>query len=375
MGKDSFHHEGTKITKLRMFIEKISESFVCFVVKEAVRESHNTFSPNKTDQLKTLLVTFVIAWLSLAHAATATDKVRIGYSGATVSNAMLWVTEEGKLFQKNGIDPEILYLQTTLGQTAMIAGEIDMCVYSASLLAPARLQGADVVMVVSFLNKPIYRLVVRPEIRTVADLKGKRLGITRFGTVTDWTTRLLVSRLGLDPERDVTLVQVGDVPVLLTALSAAKTIDGAIIQPPYYVKAVASGMHVLANMQEMDIPVQQTGLNTTQKFIARSPDIVRRAVKSIIEGIHLMRTNPGIAKRAIARRMQIKNEKELEDTYQLLRSFVQVKPYPSLEGFKTIFAELSKRVPAAKNADAKDYVDTRFIEELDRSGFIDGLYR
>ena len=320
-----------------------------------------------------LLIILSIALLS--KAALGADKIRIGYSGATISNAMLWVTDEAKLFQKNGIDPEILYLQTTLGQTALIAGEIDMCVYSGSLLSAARLQGADVVMVASFLNKPIYRLVVRPEIRAVTDLRGKRLGITRFGTVTDSTTRLLVGRLGLDPDKDVILVQVGEVPVLLTSLIAGKTIDGAIIQPPFYQKAVASGMHVLANMQEMDILVQQTGLNTTRKFIARNPDVVRRAVKSIIEGIHMMRENPAIAKRAIAKRMQTRDEKELEDSYQLLRSFIQVKPYPTLEGFKTIFADLAKRVPAAKNADPKDYVDTRFIDELDRSGFIDKLYR
>ena len=325
--------------------------------------------------LPRLLALTLSAILSTAPLSFAADKVRIGYSGATISNAMLWVTDEGKLFLRNGIDPELLYLQTTLGQTALIAGEIAMCVYSGSLLSAARLQGADVIMVASFLNKPIYRLVVRPGIRSAADLKGKRLGITRFGTVTDSTTRLLVARLGLDPEKDVILVQVGDVPVLLTSLIAGKTIDGAIIQPPYYQKAVAAGMHVLANMQEMDILVQQTGLNTTQKFIARNPDVVRRAVKSIVEGIHVMRENPAVAKRAIAKRMQIRDEKELEDSYQLLRGFVQVKPYPTLEGFKTIFADLSKRVPAAKNADPKDYVDTRFIEELDRSGFIDKLYR
>jgi NitT/TauT family transport system substrate-binding protein len=319
------------------------------------------------------LVNF-IALIPVAKSFAA-DKVRIGYSGATVSNAMLWVTEEGKLFQKNGIDPQILYLQTTLGQTAMIAGEIDMCVYSGSLLSSARLQGADVVMVVSFLNKPLYRLVVRPEIKTVADLKGKRLGITRFGTVTDSMSRLLVGKLGLDPDKDVSYVQVGDVPILLASLSSGKIIDGAIIQPPYYLKAVASGMRVLVNMQDMDVPVQQTGLNTTQKFITRNPDVVRRVVKSVIEGIHLMRTNPAVAKRALSKRMQIKDEKEIEDTYQLLKSFVQPKPYPTLEGFKTIFEDLAKRVPAAKTANAKDYVDTRFIEELDKAGFIDALYR
>jgi len=257
----------------------------------------------------------------------------------------------------------------------MIAGEIDMCVYSGSLLSSARLQGVDVVMVASFLNKPLYRLVVRPEIKTVADLKGKRLGITRFGTVTDSMSRLLIGKLGLDPDKDVSYIQVGDVPILLASLSTGRIIDGAIIQPPYYLKAVASGMRVLVNMQEMDIPVQQTGLNTTQRFIAKNHDIARRVVKSVIEGIYLMRTNAAVAKRALSKRMQIKDEKEIEDTYQLLRSFVQTKPYPTLDGFKTIFEDLAKRVPAAKNANPKEYVDTRFIEELDKSGYIDGLYR
>jgi ABC-type nitrate/sulfonate/bicarbonate transport system substrate-binding protein len=107
-----------------------------------------------------VVLSLLIVWFA-ARQTFGADKVRIGYSGATISNAMLWVTDEGKLFQKNGIDPELLYLQTTLGQTALIAGEIEMCVYSGSLLSAARVQGADVVMVASFLNKPIYRLVVR----------------------------------------------------------------------------------------------------------------------------------------------------------------------------------------------------------------------
>lgn len=341
------------------FVRRVLESALTAVDQELV--------------VGTILTLTLLGWPVFSDGA---DRVRIGYSGATVSNAMLWVTEEGKLFERNNIDAQVLYLQTTLGQTALIVGEIDMCVYSASLLASARVQGADVVMVTSFLNRPLYRLVVRPEIRTVADLKGKRLGVTRFGTVTDSTTRLLVSRLGLDPDKDVSYVQVGDVPVLMASLSSGnKIIDGAIIQPPYYQKLVASGLRVLANMQEMDIPFQQTGLNTTQKFIAKNPDVVRRAVRSVIEGIHRMRTNPTIAKRALAKRMQIRDEKELEESYQLLKSFIQVKPYPSLEGFRTIFEDLAKRVPAAKNANPKDYVDTSFIEELDRSGFIDALYR
>ena len=157
----------------------------------------------------------------------------------------------------------------------MIAGEIDMCSYSASLLAPARVQGADLVMIVSFQQKLNYRLVVRPEIRTLAELKGKVLGVTRYGTVNDATMRLLLNKLGVDPERDVRLIQVGDsAPVVATALIAGKTFDGALLQPPYYNKAVEAGMRVFANMEEMDIPFQQVGLNTTQKYIAKNPDVV-----------------------------------------------------------------------------------------------------
>ncbi|HEV8719901.1 MAG TPA: hypothetical protein VGW77_04580 [Candidatus Binatia bacterium] len=100
-----------------------------------------------------IAVTILLVGAVLTDSIIAADKIRIGYSGATVSNAMLWVTDEGKLFQKNGIDPQILYVQTTLGQTAMIAGEIDMCVYSGSLLSSARLQGADVVMVARWHNR------------------------------------------------------------------------------------------------------------------------------------------------------------------------------------------------------------------------------
>jgi NitT/TauT family transport system substrate-binding protein len=288
----------------------------------------------------------------------------------------LWVAHEGKLFEKNGLNPEVLFLRNNLGQSAMIAGEIDMCSYSASLLAPARVQGADLVMIVSFQQKLNYRLVVRPEIRALADLKGKVLGVTRYGTVNDATMRLLLSKLGLDPERDVRLIQVGDsAPVVVTSLISGKTFDGALLQPPYYNKAVESGMRVFANMEEMDIPFQQAGLNTTQRYIAKNPDTVRRVVKSIIEGVQVTRANPSVAKRSIARYMHIKDEKVLEDSYQQLKSTAEIKPYPSPEGFKTILDELAKKLPAARTANPRDFMDARFIQELDKSGYIDGLYK
>ena len=323
--------------------------------------------------IKPLVITVL---LLLPRASFAGDKIRLGYSGLSPATAMLWVAQEGKLFEKNGLTPDVLFLRNNLGQSALIAGEIEMCSYSASLLAPARVQGADLVMIVSFQQKLNYRLVVRPEIRTLVDLKGKVLGVTRYGTVNDATMRLLLSKLGLNPDRDVTLIQVGDsAPVVATSLIAGKTFDGALLQPPWYNRAVEAGMRVFANMEEMDIPFQQVGLNTTQRYIAKSPDVVRRVVKAIIEGVQLTRANPAVAKRALARYMQIKDEKVLEESYQQLKSTAEIKPYPSAEGFKTILDELAKKLPAARNANPRDFMDVRFIHELDKSGYIDGLYR
>ena len=302
----------------------------------------------------------------------AADKIRISYSGPTVSNALLWVTKEGKLFDKNGLDVEVLYLAGSFGQSALLANEIQLAVYTGLLLTPARLQGADVVMVASFLDHLLSRLVVRPDIRSAADLNGKKLGVTRFGTASDFGMRLIVSRLGLNPDTDVAILQIGDNPMRVASLQG-KVVDGAIFDPPDYKKAVEAGGRVLMNLEEVAIPYQHAGLVTTRKFIANRPDIVKRAVQSIVEGAALVKRDPEIAKRALTKRLRIKDEKELEETYQLLRGFTRAKPYPSVEGFRAILGDLVKRLPAAKNADPRDFVDSKFIEELDKSGYIDTL--
>lgn len=300
------------------------------------------------------------------------DRIRISYSGPSISNALLWVTQEGRLFEKNGLDVEVLYLAGSLGQSALIAGEVQLAVYTGLLMSPARLQGADVVMVASFLDQLLSRLVVRPEIRSPADLKGKRLGVTRFGTASDFGMRLMVSRLGLNPDTDVSILQIGDNPTRVAALQA-KTIDGAIFDPPEYKKAVEAGGRVLLNLEEMKAPYQHAGLVTTRKLIAARPDLIRRAVKSVVEGAALVKRDPETSKRALRKRLRLRDEKELEESYQLLKGFTRAKPYPSIDGFKAVLADLAKRMPAAKNADPREFIDGRFIEEIDRSGFIDGL--
>ena len=321
-----------------------------------------------------ILLLLIAVLLFFSDTSPAADRLRISYSGPSISNALLWVSKEGNLFEKNGLDVEVIYLAGSLGQSALIAGETQFAVYTGLLMTPARLQGADVTMIASFLDHLLSRLVVRPDIRSAADLRGKRLGITRFGTASDFGMRLMVSKLGLNPDRDVSILQIGDNPTRLVALQA-RSIDGAIFDPPEYRKAVEAGGHVLFNLEETIIPYQHAGLVSTRKFISSRPDITRRVVKSIVEGAALVRKEPAIAKRALSARLHIKDGRELQETYQLLAGFTRPKPYPNLDGFRAILSSLTNRMPSAKTADLKDFSEPKFIEELDQSGYIDSLYK
>jgi len=321
-----------------------------------------------------ILILIIVSVVFFVSPSSAADKLRIGYGAPSVAMSVLWITKEGRIFEKNGLDVEVLYLESALVQRALIAGNIAFGEMTGSLMSAPRLQGADLVMVAGFLNKLLYRLIARPEISSATDLKGKRVGVSRFGAGADRATRLLLSKLGLNAEKDLTLIQVGGAPTRLAAL-IANSIDATIVEPPDHKKAQDAGMRLLANMEEMNVPFQHTGLVTTRAQLAKAPDISRRVVKSFVEGIHLAITNTEVAKQAFRRYIRLQQDREQEEAVQVLRSFLPRKPYPTMDGFKAVFAELAEQLPAAKTADPKDFVDTRLLGELDRSGYIDGLYR
>jgi ABC-type nitrate/sulfonate/bicarbonate transport system substrate-binding protein len=316
-------------------------------------------------------VLFVFAF---APRPSTASNLKIGYGALSLGYALIWVTKEARLFEKNGLDPDVLYLESNLVRTALISGEVAFGAMSGAAMAAPRLQGADLVVVLGFQNNLPFRLVARPEIKSAADLRNKRIGVAGFGLLAERAARLVIAKLGLNPDRDVVFLQTGGEATRLTALVNG-SIDATVLNPPVHKKAVEAGMRVLANMQEMEIPFQNSALVATQRFIGKNPDVMRRLTKSFVDGIHLVKTNPDSAKRAIGKYMRIKDEKDLDEAYEILASLTQRKPYPTLEGFKNIIAELSAKIPAAKSADPKDFVNIRFLDELDRSGYIDKLYR
>jgi len=244
---------------------------------------------------------------------------------------------------------------------------------TGSLMFSARLQGADPVMIAGVQDVLNDRLMVRPNINSVEELRGKRVGVFRFGSASHLRLLNVLPRYGMT-ERDVTFLQVGDTPERLIALGSG-AIEATLLSPPDHFQPQRLGMKTLLNLRDLNVPYQGTGLVTTQRLLAKNRDLGRRFLKAFVEAIHAVRTNPALAKRALAKYRQIKDEKQLDDAYQALREIAKPKPYPSIDGFRTIIKDASERIPAARTANPKDFMDTSLLEELDRSGYIDTLYK
>lgn len=331
--------------------------------------------PLKVTRHKSIMTLITVLVASFcAPGAHGQDKIRVGYGSLSTSYAAIWVAGEARLFQKNGIDAEVLYLESALVRTALLTGDIAMGGMSGTTMAAPRLQGADPILIASFSNSLQYRLVVRPDIRTVADLKGKRVGVAGFGLGAHRGAQIMLAKLGLNPDTDVTMLQIGGDPTRLAALLSG-TIDASVFNPPLHKRAAEAGMRVLANIEDMGFSVQASALVTTDRFTKKNYDLTRRAIRSIIESIHLIKTNPEITKRSIRKYLRFKDERDTEEAYQIMRDTLARKPYPTVEGVKTVLEELSPKLPAAKTAQPRDFMDTRFIDELDRSGYIDRLYK
>ena len=311
--------------------------------------------------------------LSLPGVSIAADRIRISYSSPGPQHGLLWIGDTAGILKKNNLDVEVIYMPGNISAPSLMSSEIQFGQMTGALMSPIRLQGSDPVMLLSVQELLDDRLVVRPNIKTPEELKGKRIAISRFGAASHMRVLNMLPRYGLS-EKDVTFLQIGDTPARVIALTG-NSVDASSFTPPDHLAAVQAGMKVLLNMAELNIYYQGTGLVSTQRYISKNRDIVRRMVKSYVDAIHVVRTNPELSKRAFVKYRKTKDEKLLEDAYQTLRETVKLKPYPNPESFKTIFKDVSDRIPAAKTANPKDFMDTSFLEELDKSGYIDGLYR
>jgi len=322
-----------------------------------------------------ILAMSLVTSISFCTAVSAQlTKVTIGNNTLSTNGLPAWMAKEAGIFGRNGLDVQIVYFRGgTITAMALIARETPISQVSGPPIVSAALKGADAVMVAAGNVVSEYWLMSKPELKTAAQLKGGSVAIATFGGLSDSLSRVALQKLGLNPAKDVTLVQIGTIPERLSALESGK-VQAAMLNAPDNFRAQKRGLY---NLMEVRLPYQGIGVGTTRTFIRENPDVVRRYVKSQVEAVHRHKTDREAGIRVLAKYLGIQDREVLERAYDdaITDEKLPPKQYPSLEGIKKILEPLAETDPKAKAAKPEDFVDMRFIKELDDSGFIDELYK
>ena len=320
----------------------------------------------------------ILSILLSSSASAQLTKLNAGYSAVSAEQLPAWQAKETGIFKKNGLDVQLIYFTGgTTAVQALVSWEVPISQVAGPAVVNSALAGSDIVMVLGGATSLDYWLISRPEIKRPEQLKGGSVAISTFGTASDFVARYALEKIGLTPGKDVTLVQVGGVPDRLGALLAGK-IEAAVLVPPSMFIAQKKGLNILADVAKMGFPFQYTGIATSRRFIKANPDTVRRYARSQLEAVQRIYTDKETSLKILTKYFGGKVERDiLEKSWELLTdgSMLPKKQYPSIEGFKFILAPLAEKNPKAKTAKPEDFADLSFIEELDRSGYADSLYK
>jgi NitT/TauT family transport system substrate-binding protein len=319
-----------------------------------------------------VLATVFLKTISLAEAQLT--KLTLGNNAISGNALPAWMAKEAGIFRKNGLDVQIVYFRGgTITAMALVAREVPIAQISGPPIVSAVLKGADAVVIAGGNVVSEYWLMSRPEIKTAEQLKGGSIAIATFGGQADFISRIALQKLGLAAGKDVTIVQIGTVPERLSALEKGR-VQAAMLNTPDNVTAQKKGLYSLVSVR---LPYQGVGVSTTRASIRENPDIVRRYVKSQIEAVHRIKMDREAGIKVLAKYLSSPDREILERTYDDISSDEKIPPkqYPTLEGIKNILQPLAENDAKAKAAKPEDFVDMRFVKELDESGFIDDLYK
>lgn len=322
-----------------------------------------------------LVLTSIPILSSLAVCATA-NKIRMSYAALSGAVAPLWVAKDMGFFEKQGLDVDLVLIQSgPRSVSTLLSGDMGIINTGANSAIAANLGGAkDVVLIASFYNTLVFSIIGKPEIASVNALKGKTLGITQVGSLSDFTARLALSRAGLNPNRDVTLLPTGDYSGMLVSLRKS-TIDAGVMSAPTTLQARKLNFREILDVGSTGIEYAGTSLATMRVFIREMPSTVRAVVAAIIEAIHFLKTDKNGSIRVLARWTKSRDREVLEELYNTYATkHLPRVPNPTLGGVKAVLESLSDRIPKAGTADPKEFIDDRFVRELVDSGFLKNLY-
>lgn len=322
----------------------------------------------------------LLAFAILALLAPATDvhaqlkRIAGGYSAVSATQTGFYIAKDAKLFEKYGlfVDPVYVPGGSRMAQ-AIIAGEFPLALAGGNIVN-VNLAGGDIVIIGGVVNVPSFYLFVQPAIKRNEDLKGKALGITRYGASTDVSLRAYLKKYGLEPDRDVKILQMGGQPEIVAGMQAG-VVQGGILSSPADFRAKRSGFVMLANFAKEGIDYPTTSVVSTRSTIKKDRDTVKRFLIAYGEAVDLLFRDKELAMKVIGKWTRTQDRETLESSYEYATNFIERPPRLPFKATENIVASMAETDPRAKDHKAEEFLDPSIYNELEKSGFFKSLGR
>jgi len=324
----------------------------------------------KRDGIVVAVAVFSLLLQIPAASAQSLKTVYIGLVSITPSNAPVIAAADGGYFKKQGLDGKPLVMSgSTTALAAMLSGDVGFINVAGSGLINAYLGGRDAVMVSGLVNFAPYDLIVAKGINTIEDLKGKKVGIARFGGSADFLARYGLEKHGLKPGRDVTILQTGGNAERLSAVSQG-AIQATLLEQGFAYQAKKAGFRSLLDFATIGLDYQHSGIATTKSFIAKNRELVAGFLKALIEATNRYKNDRSFGIKVLEKHLRISDPDTLQATYDYYAPKVGAVPYVNLKGMKFLLDTTAESNPKAKNIKPEEIGDNTLLREIEASGFL-----
>jgi len=320
------------------------------------------------------IAVLLLALLIYVPLDAQTKRIAVAYSAISATQAAFYLAKDANIFEKNGlyVDPVYVAGGSRVSQ-AVIAGEFTVALAGGNIVF-ANLAGGDIVTFGGVVNVPSFYLYVQPSIKRQEDLRSKTLGITRYGASTDFTLRYLLKKWGLEPDRDVKVIQMGGQPEILAGMQAG-VIHGGILSSPGDFKAKKAGFMMLANFAKTGLDYPTTSLVSTRSTIKADRETVKRFLMAYSEAVDRLFRDKELAMKVIGKWTRTQDRETLESSYEYATNFIERPPRLPYKAIETILAQAAETDPRARGRKADEFLDPTIYNELEKSGFFRSLSR
>jgi len=326
-----------------------------------------------------LILAFAVSFVATDREAPAgaapMTKIKVGYPSPSASMYPLFVTKEAGLFEKHGLDADLIYVQGVQMVQVHTAGQLDFTTTSGIVTLQSSVSGSDLILLANSIERHLMKVMGHSSLAGPADLKGKSIAVTRFGSLTDLALRPVLEKWKLDPNRDVSLVQIGRLSDIVPAIQQKRVAAGMLSFPTSF-HAEKLGLKTLYDLSESDVEVPTTTIAVSRAYANKHRDIVLRFLRAYLEGSHRLLTDRDMGIKALRRYGGVQDPELLAATYNLFTSkYIKKVPVLSVRAVQNALNLVAESNPKAKNHKPEEFMDTSYLDELEKSGFIKKLWQ